>query len=84
MTLDAQIAFRTTDEMKGFIEGVAKKRNQKVSQLLNEILLEYAERNKNNGEGGTGSDIQKLLEKLEQHEKMIMQLKEAQTAYAKK
>ena len=84
MTLDAQIAFRTTDEMKGFIEGVAKKRNQKVSQLLNEILVEYVERNKNNSEGGAGPDIQKLMEKLDQHEKMITQLKEAQMAYTKK
>ncbi len=48
---------------------MAKKRNQKVSQLLNEILIEYVERNKNNSEGSAGdlmeaSLLQSVADKL--------------------
>ncbi len=80
MTLDAQIAFRTSSEVKTLLENIAASQNKRFSQLLNEIIVDYAKRNKDK----ELSDMQTIQKKLEEHELLISQLQQAQQELVKK
>lgn len=80
MALDAQIAFRTSSEVKALLESIAASQNKRFSQLLNEIIVEYASRNQNKGV----SSMEAMQKKLEEHEQLIAQLQQAQQEMLKK
>ncbi|BAZ18727.1 hypothetical protein NIES4071_106120 (plasmid) [Calothrix sp. NIES-4071] len=80
MALDAQIAFRTSSEVKAMLEDIAASQNKRFSQLLNEIIVDYAKRHK----GKDVSSMEAILHKLEEHEQLIAQLQQAQLEMVKK
>lgn len=79
MKLDAQIAFRTTNQIKSLVDGLATKQGKKPSQVLNEIVSSYF-----NDEKPPMNQLERLAEKLEEHERVIAQLQKMQSEMAKK
>ncbi|BDA71615.1 hypothetical protein CAL7716_057810 [Calothrix sp. PCC 7716] len=80
MALDAQIAFRTSSEIKSLLEKIATSQNKRFSQLLNEIITDYAKQNKDQ----EMSQMQAVQKKLQEHEQLIAQLQQTQLEMAKK
>ncbi len=78
MRMDTQINFRTSSEVREQIEKIAKTRNIKLSQLINDIVADFIER-----EGKQQSevvDIQTIYQMLVSQERRIDHLEKKSAA----
>ena len=78
MRMDTQINFRTSSEIREQIEKIAKTRNIKLSQLINDIVADFIER-----EGKQQSevvDIQTIYQMLVSQERRIDHLEKKSAA----
>jgi hypothetical protein len=76
--MDTQINFRTSSEVREQIEKIAKTRNIKLSQLINDIVADFIER-----EGKQQSevvDIQTIYQMLVSQERRIDHLEKKSAA----
>jgi predicted transcriptional regulator len=80
MGMDAQITFRTDDEMKEEMVRIAKNVGKKPSQLMNEILYEYLKRYREN----QTNELEAIRQMLQQQQQEIAQLKQQHQELAKK
>ncbi len=80
MGMDAQITFRTDDEMKEEMVRIAKDVGKKPSQLMNEILYEYLKRYREN----QTNELEAIRQMLQQQQQEIAQLKQQHQELAKK
>jgi antitoxin component of RelBE/YafQ-DinJ toxin-antitoxin module len=82
MKLTQQVSFRTTDEVKEAIEGLALDLGKKPSQVINELLIEAIEFRKK--QRGAFVDIEKIHDMVTRQEQRINQLEMQQLEMAKK
>lgn len=69
MKMDAQINFRTSSEIKEQIEKIAESRGMKPSQLVNEIVAEFLNRQSN--QKPVLVNLEKVYEIVVSHEKQL-------------
>mgnify|MGYP001793864637 CR=1 FL=1 len=82
MKLDTQINFRTSSEIKEEIENIAKNRGLKPSQLLNEIIADFVQRQES--EEPQKADLDKVLELLSLQGQRLEMLEKQQQDMVKK
>jgi antitoxin component of RelBE/YafQ-DinJ toxin-antitoxin module len=69
MKMDAQINFRTSSEIKEQVEEMAKSRGLKPSQLINEIVADFL--NRQESQKSETINLQTLHEIVTSHEKQL-------------
>ncbi|MEI2580533.1 MULTISPECIES: hypothetical protein [unclassified Scytonema] len=76
--MDTQINFRTSSEIREQMEKIAKDRNIKLSQLINDIVADFINREGN--QKSEGVDIQALYQMVVSQERRIDQLEKKSAA----
>ena len=69
MKMDAQINFRTSSEIKEQVEEIAKSRGVRPSQLINEIVADFLNRQGN--QKSMTINLETLYEIVTSHEKQL-------------
>jgi predicted transcriptional regulator len=69
MKMDAQINFRTSSEIKEQVEEMAKSRGLKPSQLINEIVADFL--NRQGSQNSVAINLEMLHEIVTSHEKQL-------------
>jgi predicted transcriptional regulator len=80
MTLDAQINFRTSSEVKAKIEEIAKSRNLKPSQLINEIVLDFLTQRDKVSRSSEGIDLETVYQMVTTQGRRIEMLEKKSAA----
>ena len=81
MKLTEQVTFRTTVEIKGYVEKLAKESNKKASQVINELLTKAMGIDKDTQ---AHIDIESIREIVIKQERRIKQLEASQQEIVKK